>query len=1311
MKKNKHVCGTIAYKAYKKDRKLIKRTEPWLYFDDFNDFVNYDKKHGDPQKILLISKTIALHVKILSLFFFLVKINSWFQSLFHQVGRLIRYPLYIPAKIILPIIQIIGRAVYHVCYNRLSFKFSSFLRSISGRTYHAVCEITALVLLRITNIPFFVWFAVRFSIFIKRWIMPIYEKIIDVLRLFILVIRLFLAGRPSLLNLIPLFFKAAKIEQSGDPRRDVVKIFVGDYRPLTRKSGEIFFVDFEENPLYINCYKPNPISQVVENIDKGITLSSTDYHFLFDEQHLFKDIIETYVHLRRQPNPVAYTAILYLIHSLPQGEKLPSNPRIREINEEYRYFHKKRIAKPLNADYILIIPIGSNDINRIVSGKLSARILEAHLALTGMKLHTLIVLPVKSSHDKRLRDSIKNSLDLCFFPKNVSWEIQEPLSDVTFAGVRGASMIWALDYISNNKAVNDDTVVILSEMVGSAAYFNIRHLSQALKRDCVVTASRHIKGSRTINKSIPDIFNSRVYNTFTRIFIPGNCSDSSSPIKLFYKDFLHTLLPWIKLCAGGMLDFAFDEGFLSVVYNLGFKVIQQPVFWSDARKIGGAERTSQGIRAQLHYTKILSKKIRLLRQISGLKPDEDVFLGAGMDFSVGINNDLTLKKTPTKPLNSLEIMFSSNLKRTVNHNRFGLIGRLAMKILPDYISKRIGVVAEGRFRNPGSQIETLLAMTSSCPVVEETQLVPKENGFLIKQKLLPLLLEDIFKLNCNYNNTEGIQSILTWIIQFNKTLHEFGLFDGDIRTIKDTGLAMEYTWKMKLIDFADLVYRKEKVLQLTDNYPGILELRRDFQHIKRVCLSKLEWARLFFSWYNELTELFDRKAIITRWNQKRDIITFQAPVFQYHKDQWYIRNISLSKIGMSQMSDKRYLQVQKALFPPMETGFPIPESLSILPEWKENGNSSTTTIIFLSNSKTTISLVEMTMDKYLPGVTYHILTDESNESMVSRVELKKIFERYSQISGNIAVIALDGQSSRCQPIIPKGISHKAFLKINSLPLLYYITSSAMIFLSKKTFSEDLMLYLHGDTLFLFEDHMPKPALYIPKNICQIGRVLPKKSVNQNSMNSGSQSIFGKLSQVKIYGEGWELPGIFIIAKSMIPLLDGESSHNQGNFSVNIAKLTRHLKGIEYRIAPAFFDCDDPFAFFRLNLTVLAGKKCKKEIQYADYLLCSQNRIYISQNSHLKITSEEHQEASIELINIVVTEESAIEIVIPRGIKSARIVNAVFTSSTGKFYIVMPSVNGILAANFNGGTAELLSLSYYGVDGFGHPLCPELSNED
>ena len=1283
-----------------KNKKFIKRIKPWEFFESMDVYRDY--YYHDLKRILLISQTLALPCFILKSVFLLVKAARKIFKIFRIILKLIKYSLYFPAKIILPFIQIVGRIVYHILFNRFSDHLSRFLRKLTSRVYHYTCEVTALIIFKIAGISLLIWFVSRFQIVLRKIMNPIKNTV----RLLIARLKFCMAGLPSILNLLPLFIKARKIELSCNISHDIVKSFLGDYFSKNIKSNERLV---SKEPLFREGLKHNSISSRLEIIDKNLKITRDDYVFFFHNQHNYEEIIETYSHFCRYPNHLAFSVISFLLQNLSGKIKLPVNKNIPEIYEAHKYFNNKKKTEVLSANYLLVIPVSSYDQERFEAGKLTSRILEAYLAIQCRNLHVKIILPLKPKHDGNLRKFIKESLSWCSYPEteNVSWDILEPNSEIAFASVRGAQMLWAIDNIVTDESINDDTIIIISEMVGSVDYRNIPHLLLALQNNCIVTASRHVQGSLVLNKSIPDKLNSLIYNTYARILIPGNWSDSSAPLKLVRKSQLSTLLPYINVCSAGMLDFTFDEGLLGVAHSLSVKVIQRPIFWADAKQKGGAKRTNQGIKAQLHFTNILSKKIRMLRQIIRLTSTDELFINAGMDFNVKINKELIVKKYPVKLLNSLELLISSFMKKTVDHTRFGIIGNILIKILPNYVSKRIGAISENRFRNPACRLEALIPLITKCPAVENIKYFHTNNGFYFEQKMLPILLGDVLNLNVQYNNVEGIKSVLDNLIKLNKVLHAYSLFDGDFRSIKDTGISMGNIWHLKLIDFSDLIYRYENALQATGILPDNLWHRLDFMTIKYTLLSKFERANMFFDWYKNLKVLYKCENVIAQWKNESLFLNTKMPLIKQNKNKAFLENFTLLMTdGIGQMADHDSFNAQVALIPPMDIDFPFPD-LNILPNplVVVNNIHPSITVIFLTNTDSIISMIPSFMEHFFPSTKYRILgNSDSNEEDIKQLHFKTICSRLD-LEGDIIIIPMDGQSSRMRLIMPKGISHKAFLCIESYPILYWVILSTIKFLVRKINKDDLILYIHGDTIANFENQIPEPSLYAPKNICRIGRVLPENSVKNN--NNNQMRNIGKLLQA-YKKEGWEFPGLFIIKKAMIPLLIDESLKQ--NFWTNVARMTKNIRGLQYKISPAFFDFDTPYSYWKYYLLAYTGKLSEKEIKYENKVSIIKNHVYIGKDSELEIINENDQEAEIELNNIVVTEDSLVKIHIPHGMKNTRLSNAIFLKSTGTFNFTFPSVTGVLAANFNGKIVELIPLTCYGIDSI-HPLCPDITNEN
>jgi hypothetical protein len=1163
----------------------------------------------------------------------------------------------------------------------------------------------ASVIIRIIGIPAVIWFVSRFQILLKKLLHPL----INIFRFYIGNLVFFLAGHPSIFCLIPLFVKARKIECSGDIYRDIVKSFLGDYLQRDKASNERFV---SKIPLFNEKLIHNTIAVRLETVDASQTIMRDDFLFFCHAQHKYAEIIETYSHLCRYPNPLALSVINFLLYNLPPKTKLRRNWHIPEIYEEYKYFNKNKKKEILSTDYILVIPVSNYDKNRFEAKKLTARILDTYLALQCNNLHVKIVLPLKPKHDSNLREYIEKSLSFCYYPENagVSWDILEPICDISIVSVRGTQMLWAINNIVSDKNIHDDTIVIFSEMVGSVSYYNIPLLLQALCGNCIVTASRHALGARVLNKIIPDKFNSLIYNLYSRLIIPGTWSDSSSPLKLTAKKQLKALLPYINFCSSGMIDFTFDEGLLAVAHSLSVKVFQRPIFWSDAKQVGGAERSIQGIKSQLYFTNILGKKIRMLRKILLLKSTGELFVTAGMDFNVTINKELKIFKSPVKLLNNLEILLSSLMKKTteVDHTHFGIIGKLLIKILPNYLSKRLGIIAESKLRNPASRLEVLIPIIKECPVIENIIIFPTDNGFYFEQKMLSLLLGDVLNLNVRYNNINGIKSVLESLININKVFHAYSLFDENLKSIKDISISMGETWHLQLLDFADLVYcRDENTFQVTDNLPNKLCYRIDFMTIKKILLSNYEWAKIFFTWYEQLKELYKNKNVIARRKNEKLLLNNNMPLIKQKRNDAFLNNFTLLRTdGIGQMSDQDIFSAQIAFIPPMDIDFPVPK-INPLPDQLPIDLSiySSITIIFLSNDEATILSINCFMNKYFSGIKYHILKNVDSSEDVDQLMFKKICSRLSW-DKDIIIIPIDGKSLRMRSIMPENISHKAFLSIESCPLIYWIILSTINFLIRKTTVDDLILYIHGDTIVNFGNQIPEPSLYAPEQICRIARALPENTINNNTNNENRIRGLGKLLQAH-KKEGWEFPGLFIIKKDMIPLLVDVSLKR--DFWTNTAKMTSNIKNLKYKTSSCFFDLDTPYNYWKLYLLTYIGKSNEKKIKHDKWINAIRNRIYISKDSEMEIVCEGNHELTIELNNIIVTENSIIKIQIPNRMSYVRISNAVFTRSKGIFSSQFPSVTGVLAANFNGKMVNLLPLTCYGVNSI-HPLCPDITNE-
>jgi hypothetical protein len=1287
-----------------KNKRFIKRIQPWIFFDSMEIYENY--YYHDFKRVLLISQTLAMPRFLLGFVFLLVKLSNKFFKLFRLISRLIRYLLYFPAKVIFPIIQIGGKIIYHLFNNRLSYQLCRFLGKLAAKMYHSSCEVIALIIIWIIGIPAVIWFVSRVQILLKNILHPLK----NILWFFIRYLVFLLAGHPSIICLFPLYVKAKKIECSGNINCDIVKSFLGYYIQSNIPSNEIFV---SETPLFNEGLIHNSITSRLETIDTSQRITQDDFIFFFHAQHEYTEIIEAYSHLCRYPNPLASSALKFLLYNLPQKIKLPKNRYVPEIYEEHKYFSKKKKAKVSSTDCLLIIPVSSYDEDRLKAKKLTARILEAYLALQCNNLHVKIILPLKSKHDNSLRKCIEKSLSQCEYPKTarVSWDILEPICDISIASVRGAQMLWAINNIVSDKNIHDNAIVIFSEMVGSVSYNNIPLLLQALHNNCIVTASRHAPGARVLNKTIPDQFNSLVYNLYSRLMIPGTWSDSSAPLKVISKKQLSTLLPYISFCSAGMIDFTFDEGFLAVAHSLSLKVFQCSIFWSDQKQTGGAERTIQGIKSQLYFTNILGKKIRMLRQLLCLKSTEKLFITAGMDFNVTVSKELKIIKSPVKLLNNLEILLSLLIKKpTIDHTRFGIAGKILIKILPNYFSKRLGVIAEGKLRNPADRLEILLPLIKECPVVENIKIFPTDNDFYIEQKMLPLLLGDALDLNVWYNDIDGIKAVLESLINFNKVLHVHSLFDGDFKSIKDISISMGETWHLKLLDFADLVYyRDENVSQVTDNLPDKLMYRIDFLTIKKILLSKPEWAKIFFIWYEQLKELYKYENVIARRKNERLLFNNNnTPLIKQNKNSAFINNFTLlTTDGIGQMSDQDSFNTQIALIPPMDIDFPVPQ-IDPLPNQLPIDVSiySPITIVFLSNDETTIWGINCFMKEYFSGIKYRILKNNDSSEDVNQLMFKNFCSRLPP-DGDIIIIPIDGQSARIRSIMPKDISHKAFLNIDSYPLVYWIILSTINFLVQKTTADALVLYIHGDTIVNFENQIPEPSLYAPELICRIARALPKNVVNNNANNENQARNLGKVLQSH-KKEGWEFPGLFIIKRSMIPLLADVSLKQ--NFWTNVSRMTSKIKGLKYKTSLCFFDLDTPYNYWKLYLLTYMRKSSEKKIKHDKRINAIQNRVYISKDSEMEIVCEGNYELEIELNNIIVAENSIIKIHIPDGMSHLRISNAVFTKSKSIFCSMFPSVTGILAANFNDIIANLMPLTCYGVNSI-HPLCPDITNND
>jgi len=1281
-----------------KNKRYIKRIQPWLYFNNMEEYNNYS--FHAPEKVLLIAKTLGLPRFMIFIVFLFVKFIKKIYNLFYKLLRLIQYVLYFPAKIILPLIQIIGRAAYLLVFNKFTYSIRHYIRKFAGRSYHFICEVTAAIIVYIIGIPHVIWIASRLKIILKTVFSPV-KKII---KINIAWLSLCFAGHSSIFYLITLFIKAGKIEITGDISHDVVKAYLGDYTPVKKKNKERFINNTEA--LFCENFE-NKVSLFIRNIDGSQKISYQEYNSFVKNKFYYDEIIAAYSKIKRYPNPLASVVMSYLISNLPAETKMPKNKNVAEINEEYKYFHRKKFTNLNCLNYILVIPVSIYDKERIAAGKLAARIMEAHLALMGSKLHVKIILPLKPQHDPLFRELIEDSLHKCYYPENVSWTIDEPYSDINFASVRGAQMLWAIEDIVNNKNINENTVVIISEMVGSVSYQNLPYLSNALKENCIVTGSRHMCGSKTLNKTIPDKLNSLIYNTYTRIIIPGNWSDSSAPLKLITKKNLRVLLPWLRFCSSGLLDFTFDEGLLAIANSMSMKIIQKPMFWADSKQKGGAERTRQGVLSQLYTTYILSKKIRLLRRLQTLNEGKFLFLDSGMDFNVEINKDLTIRKKPVRMLNALEIIISSSQRKTTDHTRFGIIGKLALKILPNYIAKRLGVIFEGRYRNPVVRYETLLPLTDKCQFIEGiTKISSTQNGCYFEQKMLPILLLDILKLNIQYNNKEGSESVLDNILRLNKNLISSNLFDADFRSLRDTAVSIGNTWQLRLIDFGDLITQKNRALQVVENLVDALHFRRDFLEIKKTYLSNLVYARIFFEWYKNLKEIFTKENINENWKDVEQTFSLPVPVLQQKKDKCFFKNLALlANDGIGQMTDSDYFYGQIALTPLIDHDFNIPEMFP-LPVQRNFDEAflSRTTIIFLCNDKEIINSIITTMKNNLPKIKYKILSDNYLNN-IKQLNFKRICFSLEQ-EGDIVVIPMDGKSSRMRAIMPKDIPHKAFLKISSYPILYWIIISILNFLYKKTLHDDLILYCHGDTLINFNTQIPNPALYIPKQIYKIGLALPKKQSNTGNQVRG----WGKILQTQ-KGQGWEFPGLFILSRSMLSALVEKPLVT--NFWVNVSQMTKNIKELEYRDVPVFFDFDSPVVFWRFHLLAFAGKQNEKKIICNNKINLNTNNVYISGDSNLEIINKGDEEVNIELSNIVITENSSIKIIIPDGINCSRISNAVFSASTGTFSCKFPSVTGVLAANFIGKEKgmNLLPLSCYGINGDIIPLFPDITNEE
>ncbi|MCL2800449.1 MAG: hypothetical protein FWD28_01640 [Treponema sp.] len=1315
-KKNK--ISRLKRAAEIKSKRFLNKCEIWKYFKSADEYNNY-VKHGSAI-LNQIATTIKLPRFMLSAVFLFASLTNKTSAFLRVISRLMGYVFYYPAKIVFPLVKITGKIINYLIYNQFTWLLSDFLKKFAGKSYHITCEIIFAIISKLISIPFIVWFASRFLNLVKN---IFFKPIKYSFALIAAWASLFFAGQPSVSSLFALYIKALnlKIDQSGDSTYcNVVKAFLGDYPNTNKVESQERFIN--EYPLFKEGFENN-VSKFIEKLHDYQELSEQDYKTLLEQpfsNNAVIEVIEAYKNFISFPNPIALTAIKYLLNNLPKNVKIPKNkyfPEISELKKEAKFFTGKKCT-PLAADHVLAIPVSSSfDMKRIEAGKLAARILEAHLALKENKLHIKIVLPLKPDHDVDLIHSILNSLSKCYFPKTVTWTIEENHSDLNVAPVRGAMMVCAINNIVKDKNIADDTIIVLSEIGAFVSYSVIPFLSNAIKENSIITGSRHMLGSIVLNKRIPDKLSSLIYNTYSRLLIPSssNLNDSSGPIKLLRKNTLEKLLPYFNLVSAGALDFSFDEALIAVAHCLSIKNIHKPIFWNNIK--GNAKRSKKSIKAQLFTTRVvLRKKIRILHRLLKLKDGEKIFLTAGMDYEAYIDKNMVLTKKPVKPLNSLELLFAVLLrkdKQVVDHTKFGLLGRLAINILPSSIAKRLGVIIEGRYRSPASRFETLLPTISKCSCIEETKISNSNDDFIIEQKMLPLLLRDIFYLNIRYENIEGIESVLQGIVKLNEKMLSSGLMDAYLRSLHDTGMStVNNRWLLKLFDFADLVTTdKNQALKACEALPHSLQFRRDFLEIKSICLSRKDLAQIFFDFYKDLERLYSKETINRLWKKNENQI-YDSPIVRLHqkKDKRFLNNLTLLPEGIGHMNDPDVFKAQIALIPLIDSDYNIP-SISLLPEPGVLNNSITEnlTVVFLCSNKAIRSSTESLMTQNFPQLRYKFLPDtdsDVNKDDIRALRLKTICSNLENVSGDIILVAIDGESCRMRTVMKDNMPHKAFLLIDNYPILYWVLQSVITFLAKKTDPDELILFTHGDTLVSCNG-LPGPALYAPKLICEIARALPDKTNNANQ-NRG----LGKLLQAR--KGGTEFPGLFILKRKSIPSISNISLDLENSFWLNVSKMTRKTKGLVYKTADFFFDFDSPavlWKFYLLNFL----KKAKEKVNNNEFFcICNAckvvtNRVYISADSGLEIINEGGKQIEVELSNVVVTDGSQIKIIVPEGLKSVRIANAVFSNASGVFSFAYQSTTGILACNLNSKKRTILQpLSCYGVSGNRTPLFPEIT---
>jgi hypothetical protein len=1180
--------------------------------------------------------------------------------------------------------------------------------------HHWLCETIAGWIIAMAGCPPIVFVFSRIWGLLRQIKRPL-AFAVDIVRLMLLYIKLPFAGRASLFSLFFVAFRAASLhlKPSEDIRRQYFammlspKPYCPDYRhePMRKTSA-----------LYSKPLPKNEFAALLEKADRVNALSEELFYSAQNLLFSAEEIIETLATLRRCPNPAAMPFLVQSLRLLKPEQALPRNSSLKGILAEKKYFGSSPLAIAPGF-YIILVPITRYDIERVRAGKLCELLYSMAFLSNKSTMRLCLILPAQwnKNQNDELEIAIRHSLSDRYMPDSVEWEIIKQDSEFQggLANYRGMQMLYGLRYVCENDLFCETAHVVLTEFNLSTPMANLCRMSQRLgalnEQDAVIAGSRYSFGAKALNKSRITHIYSQAYNAYARFLIPKNPSaDSSSPLKLTTKRTIKKMLSGLTLCESGMLDFTFDEGFLSVAAATGIKVINAPLFWYNILGRDAARRTALSRKNQLKTTRMLSKKIRLYENILR-DADKKIKLGAGMDFTSYIDGSFSITKLLNRPLNRLEILIASWMKKDVNHNRFGILGRLIMKFLPGGISKRIGRIVEGIYRDPTHRLPYLIARADSCRVIAPTRLVSadtRENNFFeCRQDFSGIELSDLLDYQIRYQFADGVKSILYTLLGLNKTLIEHGMFDKDIRSLFDVGVFTTGSLTCRYLDFADFVTSKKHAVDLLKaDWLNELYRRKDFMAIAKTCMGRREFARVYRTWLKDWQSLLTPQSVDRLWDlssknsPQLPLLISESPC----GDGWRLRQcVLLETEGIPRMKKEwreRYVSCLPGFTRPCADLIKEKEAKVFHPAINAKPEDGNIMFLLTAHKHDVEVALQSFMEQHMPYANYKIIKDAFGENVVAALNFKRISENYLNDNKHLVIIPLDGASSRMQPILNSEYAHKSLFPVKGKPLLYWILSSCFKALQNVT-DNPLVLYLHGDTLPVFDGMLTGNAVFIDK------RVYKALKAKKYARTVGETGIKKRVLARLLAGDaGFEFPAAFCVCKKHVPELRETSLKH--SFWHSVAHMLGRLP-VECREMEMFIDmdsADDLFLLHLLSHNPFVGNRLahdKVDVRVLENVYIGENaRVFISTSNSVAVAP-----CTVSLSNFVVDDNAVLSIIIEADVKEVFIQRVVCTKSDASISLRSNRMENLLLANCFGEMLAPEPWSYCGGNKLWHPLFP------